>query len=364
MLSLYRRHLSACRHFTKGREHTRCSCPVWCDGQVFGVRVRRSLDTRDWTVAAERARLIEGATEPEQALIAGCRLSDLIDRFMENGHRAEHTIANYKPIFARLLEHLGNVPASSVDHQAIRSYLAIRKLALSSMRTEIAILRALFNYAVRENLIERSPAQKMVKPPVQRLVTKPFDKREIALLLEAARADRTTRALILTAIYTGLRISDLAQLKRGAYDPRTGYLTLPSTQKTGAPIRLLLNQEALQALDSLPRISDVYWFWSGKEKVDSCVKRLREHVALVGEACGIKAAPHRFRDTFAVELLTAGADIRTVQMLLGHASVQVTERHYAHFVQEHQKLLDSATTKLEFGSDKVLRPLLVNADRD
>ena len=59
--------------------------------------------------------------------------------------------------------------------------------------------------------------------------------------------------------------------------------------------------------------------------------------------------PHRFRDTFAVELLLCGEDIRTVQLLLGHTSLRTTERHYSPFVSAFQQRLDRATAKLKFG---------------
>ena len=51
MLSLWRRHLKTCPYRKKGRECTKCSCPIWCDGDVAGKRVRKTLDTSDWARA-------------------------------------------------------------------------------------------------------------------------------------------------------------------------------------------------------------------------------------------------------------------------------------------------------------------------
>ena len=68
----------------------------------------------------------------------------------------------------------------------------------------------------------------------------------------------------------------------------------------------------------------------------------------LGAIAKVKAQPHRFRDTFAVELLTNGVDIRSVQLLLGHKSVRTTEKHYADFVAAHQALLDSAVSTMNF----------------
>lgn len=60
--------------------------------------------------------------------------------------------------------------------------------------------------------------------------------------------------------------------------------------------------------------------------------------------------PHRFRDTFSVRLLESGEDIYTVSKLLGHSSVKTTERHYAPWVRSLQRILDAATSKLDFTS--------------
>jgi hypothetical protein len=54
MLTLYRRHLDACPHATKGRNYKRCKCPIWVDGTYVGMEVRRSLKTASWDDAERR----------------------------------------------------------------------------------------------------------------------------------------------------------------------------------------------------------------------------------------------------------------------------------------------------------------------
>jgi hypothetical protein len=54
MLTLYRRHLDACAHATKGRNYKRCKCPIWVDGTYVGMDVRRSLKTASWEDAERR----------------------------------------------------------------------------------------------------------------------------------------------------------------------------------------------------------------------------------------------------------------------------------------------------------------------
>src|SRR5215469_1005660 len=151
---------------------------------------------------------------------------------------------------------------------------------------------------------------------------------------------RRSLALVYVLLYSGLRTSDVARLRRSAMDESTRYLTIRTT-KTGVPLKVQLHPDAVKALMTLPAQNPNYFFWTGRGQVERCAKNMWRTIQRLGTIAGIKNAhPHRFRDTFACELLTQGADIRTVQKLLGHDSVRTTEKHYAHFLAAHQSLLD------------------------
>lgn len=66
MLTVYRRHRPDCRHKAKGRNFLRCSCPLWCDGDLDGRRFRRSLGTTDLEEAQARIRLLESGGLAEE----------------------------------------------------------------------------------------------------------------------------------------------------------------------------------------------------------------------------------------------------------------------------------------------------------
>src|SRR5947209_1870054 len=59
MLGLWRRHESGCPHKAKGRAFAKCQCPIWCDGEIDGRRVRKSLNTRDWARATRSLGRLE-----------------------------------------------------------------------------------------------------------------------------------------------------------------------------------------------------------------------------------------------------------------------------------------------------------------
>jgi integrase len=118
------------------------------------------------------------------------------------------------------------------------------------------------------------------------------------------------------------------------------------TQKTGVPVYTVLPDSVLKALEATPRVTDTRYFWSGNGKRETAVcdwqMRLKKvfDLAEVSKAGG-NAISHRFRDTFAVELLLSGVPIERVSILLGHQSVRVTEKHYDPWVRSRQEQLEA-----------------------
>jgi integrase/recombinase XerD len=188
--------------------------------------------------------------------------------------------------------------------------------------------------------------------------TLPFSPSEVTALLTAVdqidnnnptfidRARVRARALLLVLLYSGMRISDTVLLKRSRINAE-GQLLL-RMEKTKEPLYVRLPPVVLEALSALA-VEGEYYFWSGTAKLSTGVGTARRTISCLARMTGINAHPHRFRDTFAVELLKSGADLRTVQKLLGHTSIKTTEKHYAPWVRDFQTMLDTATARLKFG---------------
>jgi site-specific recombinase XerD len=118
-------------------------------------------------------------------------------------------------------------------------------------------------------------------------------------------------------------------------------------------VKVKLPPEVIAALDQLPKSSHEYYFASGKNEFATVERSIRRTMEALRRLTKIdRVHPHRYRDTFAVELLNQGAELRHVQLLLGHRSIKTTEKHYAHFVAAQQALLDDATSRLSFGAAK------------
>src|SRR5439155_9211130 len=120
------------------------------------------------------------------------------------------------------------------------------------------------------------------------------------------------------------------------------------------PVWCPLPEFVIVALNSFAPMNNTYYFWSGSSGRDGVARtymgRLRKIFALAGVKNG---HAHRFRDTFATELLLSGVPLERVSVLLGHSSIKVTEKHYSPWVRARQEQLE-ADVKATWARDPLM----------
>jgi integrase len=157
--------------------------------------------------------------------------------------------------------------------------------------------------------------------------------------------------------YSGTRISDAVTITTD----RLGNKMFLYTQKTGLPVYTVLPDSVLRALESTPRVTTKNFFL--ERRVQARERRRPMGEAFQGVVCsswrlkkrGQRDFTHRFRDTFAVELLLAGVPIERVSILLGHQSVRITEKHCNPWVRSRQEQLEADVART-WERDPVLNP--------
>jgi integrase len=149
---------------------------------------------------------------------------------------------------------------------------------------------------------------------------------------------RRTKALVLLLRHSGLRIGDAVTLSSERLDGDKLFLY---TSKAGTPVYCPLPPFVVTALESALEPNQRFYFWSGNGKVKTICSDWQEKLKSLFEQAGIPAGhAHRFRDTFATELLLAGVPLERVSILLGHSSIRITERHYSPWVRSRQEQLE------------------------
>ena len=344
MLNLYRRHLPTCKHRAKGQNHTKCKCPVWCDGDLNGKRYRKSLGTTDWGRAGRRASKLEepGAKLPKP-------ISEAIEAFQVSvADHAPSTISKYKRVlrfFGTLVASRGLRNMDEIGVEDIDAYRASRTISGVTWLKELEILRQFFQFCKLRKWADDNPPSAVDKPKnIKSAEVVPYTREEVLRILMACDGmgrgpyERLrARATVLLLRYTALRISDVALLEKDRV--RDGQINV-RTMKTGDCVWLPVHPELQAALDLLPapRGREAgYFFWSGNGAKNSMVRAAERTLTAVFKASGVEHAhAHRFRHTLATELLEQGWTYEDVAEVLGN-SAAIVKKHYAKWSKGRQR---------------------------
>jgi integrase/recombinase XerD len=344
MLHIYRRHNpDLCDH--KERTWRRCSCPLWVDGLLRGRRYHKSLKVRNWEVAAAMAQRLEAEGEEEESK----KISDATEEFVKDatarGLKSD-SLSKYRRMFRDLNTFAADRGLLFLDELEVAELRAFRETWKNknySARKKLESLRTFFRFCHDAGWVDKNAAKLVKSPKVDDPPTLPFTQKEFDDCVKASDnyPDERNRPRILGLLYllrySGLRITDAVTLRRDKI--KDGMLTL-RTAKTGTDVRVPLPPAAVKALNAIPPAE--YFFWSGNGLVKSVVGNYGRAMRTLYKLAGVKNGhAHRWRDTFATELLLRGATIEQVAALLGHQSTKVTEKHYSPWVRARQEQLEA-----------------------
>lgn len=267
-------------------------------------------------------------------------------------------------------------PWRRVDRFAARGFLVHQQKndkEATTTRRKLSSLRSFFKFMLREELVTMNPFSGLVMPRLSRLLPKVLDVKEVGRLLDMPfkiRADkdpvrnkvwdtyaRDRDAAILEMLYsTGARLSELAELKETQLDLLSGVMTV---RGKGKKERMCpLGGPAIKALRRALEARDVIWPSLGKpgrppalflnklggRLTPRSIERLMKKY-LIAAGLNPDLSPHALRHSFATHLLDAGADLRSVQELLGHANLSTTQIYTHISVERMREVYDKAHPK-------------------
>src|SRR3989338_2144956 len=249
-----------------------------------------------------------------------------------------HTIKNYKADLVEFFHFLGKSPLTDVNYLSIRRFLAYlreREFLKSTVSRKLACLKSFFKYLTREHLVSSNPASSIATPKRERRLPSFLETGEVERLLEAAKGDSWERkrdlAILETLYSSGIRVSELVGLNSDDVDLLSNLIKVRGKGKKEriVPIGSCAVQAVKNYLDALPvhlqnGSVPVFLNRSKNRLTDRSIRRIILRCARRAEIKK-EISPHTLRHTFATHLLDRGADLRSVQELLGHSHLSTTQ---------------------------------------
>lgn len=265
---------------------------------------------------------------------------------------AENTAAAYGRDLLQfgswLLERRGVLHPPDTTSDDVREFLRYQTQVGASARTiarKLSSIRGFFRYMLDEDIVRDDPTENVSRPKMGRPLPAAASEHELVRLLE--QPDTTTlrglrdRAMLSLTYAAGLRVSELTRLSVGELDRQRGTVsTLGKGEKRRiVPVgHLTLRHidEYLEARARSEKQGQSLCLFCGPSGKPLSRQAFWKIVRRYGKAAGVREDlhPHSLRHSFASHLLSGGADLRSVQMLLGHVSIVTTEI-YTHVSASH-----------------------------
>lgn len=256
-------------------------------------------------------------------------------RFLKRKNYSTNTIKNYLSGLKQFLVWV-DVPIEQADYPKVLQYIDFlldRRRKPKTINCQLDRIRRFYDYLIYEqdvkmdNPVRGGSSLRMPRPLPKHLRDEQID------LFLAMVDDVRDKAIFMLMLRSGLRVAEVANLKLDAIDFRRGKI-LVQAGKGGRDRVVYVSKDAVKAmvayLKARPKSRSKYVFLVSKGpyrgqplSIRSIQKRLKHHA---GKAA-LKASCHQLRHSFATQMLNAGADLATIQDLLGHTSVTTTQRY-------------------------------------
>jgi len=277
------------------------------------------------------------------------RYIEKFTRYLEiEKNYSPHTILNYKLDLEGFGKFLGETELEKIDYLILRKYLAILKeknLGARTVGRRLSTLRSFFKFLAREGLLKTNPILSLSSPKQEKHLPQFLTEEEVTKLIDSAfEQDKKSEsglrdiAILETFYSTGIRISELTGLDAGDLDFIGGIIKVMGKGKKERIVPI--GDRAINAirayLEMKKKESNALFLNKSGKRIST--RGVRNIVGKYLKKAQLKngVSPHTLRHSFATHLLNRGADLRSVQELLGHANLSTTQI-YTHLTTERLK---------------------------
>jgi integrase/recombinase XerD len=271
---------------------------------------------------------------------------------VEKGY-SEHTISAYHNDLNGLADFAGSQGVSAwadFNRQHMLSYmlhLKERGYVATTIARKVASARSFFGFMVTEGHIKANPTENMSSPSVGKALPKPIPLEQVRLLLEQPAKLSTSeakrdRAMLELLYASGMRISELVALNLGDVNIEGNYFVrcfgkgrkeriIPLYEKIATAVKTYVEEDRPKLAHGKKETAMFLNARGDRLTRQGFWQKLKEYAKMAGLSSHI--SPHTLRHSFATHMLSGGADLRSVQELLGHANISTTQV-YTHLTTE------------------------------
>ena len=271
-----------------------------------------------------------------------CEIQEFIDYLHKTRGTSKNTEVSYERDLKKLEKYLtegGFETAEQITSTVLNSYVLYmerKNFAASSISSTIASLRAFFQFLTQKYRWKENPAEKLKAPKIEKKLPDILSVEEVELLLKQPKENTAKgirdRAMLELLYATGIRVSELISLKVKDINLKLGYLTCSSGERERViPFGTTAKQAVEHYMEGARKIllgeqeSDYLFLnCSGKSMSrQGFWKVLKGYAASAGIQQDI--TPHTLRHSFAAHLVQNGADLKSVQEMMGHSDISTTQ---------------------------------------
>ena len=279
-------------------------------------------------------------------------VSEYTDYLKIEKRQSQNTLVAYRRDVSRFAKYLPNKRLDDAKISDVRSFLVFLRneegLAPSSVARCLSSLKSFYEYLSIENLISENPTETIASPRPWRKLPNVMSVEEVDALITAPDINTLAGArdlAMLELIYaTGLRVSELVSLKMSAVDLEVGYLrslgkgskerVVPIGDVAKTAIESYVNN-ARPLFQKKRRSGDLFLTRRGNAMTRQGFWKILKKYSIKAKIEG-PVSPHALRHAFATHLLERGADLRSVQMMLGHSDISTTQI-YTHVLRQRMR---------------------------
>ncbi len=247
-----------------------------------------------------------------------------------------HTISSYRRDLNQFVLYLGEEKKlKMISQRDVRGFIASLhgKFAAKSVARKLAAIRSFFNWALRVGKCESNPARSIRGPKIPKTLPKAVPVDDAFGMINAqssSKHDLRDRAMLEVLYGCGVRVSELCSLNVGDLSSQTVGSVLTIQNGKGGKSRVVpLGSYAFEAINlylesriASSALDPLFLSARGKRIGPRAVQRVMNARS---QLCGSYATPHSMRHSCATHMLDSGADLRSIQELLGHASLRSTQ---------------------------------------